>query len=106
MNFEIKKKENFEDNNFLNWKRRWKDRLKVNNNTPKKYLKLMRSVNPLVIPRNYKVEEVLNEASRNNLKPLIKFLEVLNNPYSDQKGIIEYQEPSSSKEKYQTFCGT
>ena len=66
----------------------------------------MKSVNPVVIPRNHKVEEVLNEANKNNIEPLNKLLEILNNPYSDQKDIKEFQTPSSSKEKYQTFCGT
>ena len=66
----------------------------------------MKSVNPVVIPRNHKVEEVLNEANKNNIEPLNKLLEILNNPYSDQKDIEEFQIPSSSKEKYQTFCGT
>ena len=106
MNFEIEKNENFKDNDFQNWKKRWQERLKINNNTPEKYIKLMKSVNPLIIPRNHKVEEVLNKANKNNLNPLIKLLEVLNNPYSEQKNIIDYQKPSSSKEKYQTFCGT
>ena len=50
----------YNDENFLTWKERWKERLKLNNNTPEKYLRLMNSVNPLVIPRNHKVEEVLN----------------------------------------------
>ena len=58
------------------------------------------------MPRNHKVEEVLNKASKNDISPLIKLLEVLNNPYEVQKDIIDYQKPSSSKEKYQTFCGT
>ena len=106
MNFEIEKKQNFKDNDFLNWKKRWQDRLKVNNNTPEKYLKLMKSVNPLVIPRNHIVEDVLNEANNGNTKPLKKFLEILNKPYSDQKGLISFQISSSSNEKYQTFCGT
>ncbi len=106
MNFEIEKKENFKDDDFLDWKKRWQNRLKANNNTPIKYLKLMRSVNPLVIPRNHKVEKILNEACENNIKPLVRFLEVLNNPYSEQKDILAYQTPTSSKEKYQTFCGT
>ena len=66
----------------------------------------MRSVNPLVIPRNHKVEDVLNEANNGNIKPFKKFLEILNKPYSDQKNMIDYQVPSSSNEKYQTFCGT
>ena len=45
----------YDDENFLTWKERWKERLKLNNNTPEKYLNLMKSVNPLVIPRNHKV---------------------------------------------------
>ena len=66
----------------------------------------MRSANPIVIPRNHKVEEVLNEANQNNIEPFNKFLKILKNPYSEQKNIKEFQMPSSSKEKYQTFCGT
>ena len=106
MDFETEKKENFKDNIFLEWKKRWQDRLKVNNNTPEKYMKLMRSVNPLVIPRNRKIEEVLNDANNNNIKPFKEFLEILKNPYLEQKNIKDFQIPSNSNENYQTFCGT
>ena len=106
MDSEIEKNENFIDKDFQNWKKRWQERLKINNNNPKKYIKLMRSVNPVVIPRNHKVEEILNEANKNNIEPLKRLLEILNSPYSEQKDIKEFQIPSSSKEKYQTFCGT
>jgi uncharacterized protein YdiU (UPF0061 family) len=106
MKFEIKKNENYNDDDFISWKKRWKERLKINNNDPKKYIKLMRNSNPLVIPRNHKVEEVLNEADKGNLSPINKFLEVIHNPYDEQKEILEYQIPSASNEKYQTFCGT
>ena len=106
MNFEIENKENFKKDDFENWKKRWQERLKIYNNTPEKYLKLMRSVNPLVIPRNHKVEEVLNEANNGNIEPFNKFLEVLNKPYLEQRDIINYQMPIYSNEKYQTFCGT
>ena len=106
MDFETEKKENFKDNIFLEWKKRWQDRLKANNNTPEKYMKLMRSVNPLVIPRNRKIEEVLNDANNNNIKPFKEFLEILKNPYLEQKNIKDFQIPSTSNEKYQTFCGT
>ena len=66
----------------------------------------MRDVNPLVIPRNHKVEEVLIEANNNKIAPLNKILEILSQPYAEQKNIADYQVPSSSNEKYQTFCGT
>jgi serine/tyrosine/threonine adenylyltransferase len=106
MSFEIQKNKNYEDKVFQNWKKRWQDRLSINNNTPEKYIKLMRSVNPLVIPRNHKVEEVLDKANQDNFKPINQLLEILNNPYTEQKNIIKYQIPSLSNEKYQTFCGT
>ena len=106
MNFKIQKIKNYEDNIFQNWKKRWQKRLSTNNNTPEKYIKLMKSVNPLVIPRNHKVEEALHEANQDNFIPINQLLEILNNPYTEQKNIIEYQIPSISNEKYQTFCGT
>jgi uncharacterized protein YdiU (UPF0061 family) len=59
MNENIKEDKDYEDEDFKNWKKRWNERLKTNNNTPEKSLKLMRSANPIVIPRNHKVEEAL-----------------------------------------------
>ena len=106
MNFDIKNKENYNDNDFQIWKKRWQERLLKNNNKPEKYMKLMRSVNPLVIPRNHMVEEVLIEANNGKTDPLNKLLAVLNSPYSEQKNISRYQTYSDSNEKYQTFCGT
>ena len=66
----------------------------------------MRTVNPIVIPRNQKVEEVLKAADQNNLKPLNELIEILSKPYTNQKDVIDYQIPSMLSEKYQTFCGT
>ena len=45
----------YNNQNFLDWKKQWKIRLKINNNLPKESLKLMHSSNPLVIPRNHRV---------------------------------------------------
>ena len=106
MGFEIEKNRIYEDIEFLNWKNRWKERLKTYNNSPKKYEKLMRNFNPLVIPRNHKVEEVLSEADKDNFEPLNLFLEVLSEPYNNKKNISEYQTVSDIDKKYQTFCGT
>ena len=97
----------YNDENFLTWKERWKERLKLNNNTPEKYLSLMKSVNPLVIPRNHKVEEVLESANNNDLSPLKKLIKVLEKPYEKAKENIDYQSPApASDKKYKTFCGT
>ena len=106
MNENIKEDKDYEDEDFKNWKKRWNERLKTHNNTPEKSLKLMRSANPIVIPRNHKVEEVLEAAEKNNFKPITRLVEILKDPYSQQKNIINYQIPSNSEKKYQTFCGT
>ena len=106
MNENIKEDKDYEDEDFKNWKKRWNERLKTNNNTPEKSLKLMISANPIVIPRNHKVEEALEAAEKNNFKPITRLVEILKDPYSQQKNIINYQIPSNSEKKYQTFCGT
>ena len=92
---------------FINWKNEWKKRSELNNSTKEKQSKLMKSNNPIVIPRNHKVEEALAEADKGSLDKMKKLLAILKNPYDNQNNIEEYQTPApSSNEKYQTFCGT
>tara|TARA_Y100001970_G_C14235237_1_gene861405 strand:- start:2125 stop:3576 length:1452 start_codon:yes stop_codon:yes gene_type:complete len=106
MDQDSKKNEIFNDKNFLNWKNRWRERLFKNNNSFEKSVKLMKDNNPLVIPRNHKIEEALEAAEQNDFKLIFKILEILNKPYTKQKNIENYQDPSISSKKYQTFCGT
>jgi len=96
----------YKNDDFKNWYNEWQKRLKLNNSSDK-HLELMKKNNPLVIPRNHKVEEALTDADKGNLKTMNKFLKVISNPYSVQENIIEFQKPAPiSDEKYQTFCGT
>jgi uncharacterized protein YdiU (UPF0061 family) len=106
MNLDPKKDDLYCDKDFINWKKRWEDRLSKNNSSLKKSLELMKNNNPLVIPRNHKVEEALEAAEKNNLNPIIQLVEILKDPYTQKKDILDYQIPSNSDEKYQTFCGT
>ena len=106
MNLEIKKDKIYKDNDLQNWKKRWQERLKINNNNPEKYIKLMKSVNPIVIPRNHKIEESLEKANDGNLKPFNKLLEILKKPYTAQENITDYLKMDSSLKEYKTFCGT
>ena len=41
MNENVQKNKIYEDENFIIWKKRWEERLKLNNNNPEKFLKLM-----------------------------------------------------------------
>ena len=106
MNLDPKKEKIFEDSKFIVWKKRWKERLLKNDNNQIKSKVLMKNNNPLVIPRNHKIEEALEAAELNDMEPINKILEILKNPYDKQSEIIDYQYPSKSSEKYQTFCGT
>ena len=106
MDLTPKKNELFADSDLVNWKKRWKERLSKNNVSPNKYLELMKNNNPLVIPRNHKVEEALEAAEKNDLKHFNQLIEILKNPYTKKNDILDYQIPSNSDEKYQTFCGT
>ena len=106
MDEEVQKEKIYDDNNFITWKKRWKERLKKSDKSSMNYLRLMKKFNPIVIPRNNKVEEALRAAEENNIDPFNKLLKILKNPYVNQKEIKEYQIPSNTNENYQTFCGT
>ena len=106
MNFKIQEDNIYEGTDFSNWKKRWQERSLSHDNSVEKRKSLMRSANPLLIPRNHIVEKTLKEACKGNLEPLINFLNILNSPYDNQKNIFNYQLTSNSNENYQTFCGT
>ena len=97
----------FEDKNFIKWQERWYKRLKINNTPEEKYFDLMRSTNPIIIPRNHKVEEALKAANENNFELFHDLLKILKSPYNSKGNISEFQKPPpNTDEKYQTFCGT
>ena len=96
----------YRSNDFKNWKKNWQERLKLNNNAPGKYITLMRSVNPLVIPRNHKIEKTLEIAENGDLGPFKKLLKILEKPYVYQENISDYLKMDNSSKEYKTFCGT
>tara|TARA_B100000886_G_scaffold71646_1_gene45770 strand:- start:2885 stop:4339 length:1455 start_codon:yes stop_codon:yes gene_type:complete len=96
----------YTDDHFKIWKKRWQERLKKERNIHDKSIELMKKNNPIVIPRNHKIEEVLNAAQEDNLKPYLRLLEILKKPYSSREDLKDYQTLSNSDEKYKTFCGT
>jgi uncharacterized protein YdiU (UPF0061 family) len=90
---------------FTNWLKKWEDRILINKGSKEKSIALMRKNNPIVIPRNHKVEEALEAANDDNLELINKLLVILKKPYNNQDNIMNYQSPSSNN-NYQTFCGT
>jgi len=69
----------------------------------------MRRVNPIVIPRNHRVEEALAAASdRGDLAPFERLLDALTEPYDEVPERAGYVEPAPAEltARYRTFCGT
>lgn len=92
---------------FHQWYARWQQRLSQNNQSIETSKSLMKSNNPVVIPRNHKVNQALNSASQGDLKPVNALLTVLQKPYQDRYSIQDYQSPPTPEEQVrQTFCGT
>ena len=107
MNQNFQNKKIYSSQSFIDWKKQWQDRLKINTNSPEVSLKLMHSSNPLVVPRNHKVEEALESANGGDLNPTKNLLKILEKPYENKKEISEYQSPAPPSDKiYKTFCGT
>ena len=106
MEFKIKEENIYNNLNFKNWEKRLKERQLKNNTSYNKSLELMKKNNPLIIPRNHRVEEILKSAENGDLTPFIKFLNVLIEPYNEHKNLTYYQSLIGYKENYQTFCGT
>ena len=105
MNIKIGNNNLYNDKDFINWSKNWQKRISINNNSKDKSLKLMKKSNPIIIPRNHKVEEALEAANEDDLEVMNRLLSNLDNPYGEQKNIEDYQLPSSD-DSYQTFCGT
>ena len=103
MNYDHADDEEFEDDEFNNWKREWKKRVES-----KKYIDVMMSCNPTLIPRNYLVEEALSEAETDGKFDKFNELnEIISSPYQLKKVNIKYLEtPSKTSIPYKTFCGT
>ncbi|MDQ8731838.1 protein adenylyltransferase SelO family protein [Bradyrhizobium sp. LHD-71] len=67
----------------------------------------MRKINPAFIPRNHRVEAVIQAALRDDFAPFEELLTVLSRPYDDQPAFAAYAEPPAPEERVtQTFCGT
>ncbi|ARF17453.1 protein adenylyltransferase SelO [Sporosarcina ureae] len=96
----------FDELDFLEWKERWVDRLQRQKEDAQSVEALMKQHNPSIIPRNHRVEEVLQAAETGDLHPFMKLLEVLENPYAYTAEQEEYVSPPEDGTTFQTYCGT
>jgi uncharacterized protein YdiU (UPF0061 family) len=97
------------DEGFVSWHRDWVERLRLQPESDRQVVERMRVHNPMVIPRNHRVEEALTAAvSDRDLEPLRRLLNVLASPYDHAHPPPEaFTAPAPPSERpYRTFCGT
>jgi uncharacterized protein YdiU (UPF0061 family) len=64
-------------------------------------------VNPVVIPRNYLVEEALDAAEKGNLEPFHQLLQAVQTPFDRAHSSSPFgQPPPPGTPKVTTTCGT
>lgn len=97
----------FSSAHFDQWHDRWQTRLSQQEKSKDDIKTLMMRHNPVIIPRNHRVEEALIAAEKGDLSVMNKLLDVLSNPYDYTPEQEEYSKlPTPTSCRYQTFCGT
>ncbi|WHY17593.1 YdiU family protein [Paenibacillus sp. G2S3] len=93
---------------FTKWQELWQARLSRQQQSKEASQQLMRNSNPAIIPRNHRVEEVLQAAvQQEDYSVMERLLEALSNPYAYSLEQDEYSSlPEESTRPYRTFCGT
>ncbi|MEX0606704.1 MAG: protein adenylyltransferase SelO family protein, partial [Halofilum sp. (in: g-proteobacteria)] len=89
------------------WAAHWRERLAAESATDAERRQAMRAVNPAYIPRNHRIQQAIDAATQEDLRPLEELLQVLSSPYEDHPELAEYAHPPQPGEEIrQTFCGT
>ena len=90
------------------WAGRWRARMRREPLEPRVRAQAMRQANPAVIPRNHRIEQVINAAVEGqDFEPFAKLSAVLSQPYRSLEGFESYADPPQPGERvHKTFCGT
>jgi uncharacterized protein YdiU (UPF0061 family) len=70
-------------------------------------LATMRATNPIIIPRNHRVEEAIQAALKNDYAPFNRLVDALANPFTEDPTYTDLEAAPAPEERVtQTFCGT
>ncbi len=106
-NTQVKNIEIYSEERFVAWQNIWKKRVSIQTWGFENARQSMKQYNPIYIPRNHIVEEVLDTAVLWDYTEFHLFLEILKNPYVYRENTEKYMENIDGfDEQYQTYCGT
>ena len=86
---------------FEKWFKAWKKEINVGDIFHKMNLK-----NPCYIPRNHLIEDALRHANNEDMAEINLMNKLLESPFKEKDGYEKYTMPSTSDERYVTYCGT
>jgi uncharacterized protein YdiU (UPF0061 family) len=93
---------------FHSWVATYRQRLGREDVSPEARARAMRLANPAFIPRNHRIEEMIEAAvQRDDFAPFETLVRVLARPFEDQPDAAHLAEaPAPEQRVQQTFCGT
>jgi uncharacterized protein YdiU (UPF0061 family) len=85
----------------------WRHRLAQEPQDAETRYRAMQAVNPAFIPRNHRVEAVIQAALADDYAPFEALQRVLAKPFEDQPEMADYADPPEPNQRIlRTFCGT
>ncbi len=85
------------------WLEEWKKRSSATAET----IRQMQFANPIYIPRNHRIEQVIEKANQGYFTPFHELVDLLAHPLEEQPGFEHYEfAPKLHEEVRETFCGT
>ena len=85
------------------WARDWENRI-ASEEDPEA---TMRSVNPVLIPRNHRIEEMIQAAVAGDMSPFSRLMQAYDRPFEENPDFADLTHAPSEQERVRaTFCGT
>jgi len=90
------------------WLVRWRERAGREEVSTSERSRAMLAVNPAIIPRNHRIEELIEAAVEDgDFEPFHAMLATIATPFEERPDNFVYMQPPMSDEKvFRTFCGT
>jgi uncharacterized protein YdiU (UPF0061 family) len=90
------------------WLSRWRERAWREPASESNRANAMRAINPAIIPRNHRIEELIAAAVEDgDLEPFRQMLAAVAHPFEERAEFAVYMQPPMGHERvFRTFCGT
>lgn len=95
-----------QNDTFSHWHARWTTRLTASDVSLDEAFTMMQSVNPVVIPRNFYVDEAIRYAEMGDMSKFHTLLHALQSPFAVNESTMQFTTPPDDCGPFVTYCGT